>query len=82
MRTLVHSAWTSLLADFESSLASLKEARRRVEQAASIEHMYATDIIRTEQGSEMLRQEKYRRGKYICFQINFKPQQISVLAIS
>ena len=68
LKTITRSAWTSLQAEFESSLSKMKDAGRRVEQAASIEHMYATDIIRSAQESENLKQQTFRRGKhkYLC----------------
>ena len=62
MKTVAHSAWSSLQADFEPSLENLADAGQRIEQAASVEHMYATDVIRKNQGSEMLRQEYFRNG--------------------
>ena len=63
MKTAAHSAWSSLKADFEPSLANLADAGQRIEQAASVEHMYATDVIRKNQASEMLRQNHFRTGK-------------------
>ena len=63
LKTVTHSAWSSLQADFEPSLANLANAGQRIEQAASVEHMYATDVIRKDQGSEMLRQDQFRTGK-------------------
>lgn len=62
MKTVAHSAWSSLQADFEPSLANLADASERIEQAASVEHMYATDVIRKNLGSEMLKQEHFRNG--------------------
>ena len=53
LSTHVHSARNSLQSEFESSLTNLKKAGQRVEQAASVEHMYATDIIRKAQENEI-----------------------------
>ena len=65
LKTLAHSTWNSLQTDFELSIAKLEAAGRRVEQAASVEHMYATDIIRRDQSLEMRKQENFRRGTFM-----------------
>jgi len=70
LKALAHSAWSSLQADFELSLTKLKAAGQIVEQAANVEHMYATDSIRKDQGREIFRQELFRRGMYSILQTN------------
>ncbi|KAL8796201.1 MAG: hypothetical protein Q9195_001535 [Heterodermia aff. obscurata] len=60
LKTVAHSAWSSLQADFEPSLAKIADAGQRIEQAASVEHMYATDVIGKNQGSEILKQDHFR----------------------
>jgi hypothetical protein len=62
LKALAHSAWSSLQSDFASSLTKLKVAGQRVEQAANVEHMYATDLTRKDQGREMIKQDRFRRG--------------------
>jgi len=62
LKALAHSAWSSLQAEFAASLTKLKVAGQRVEQAANVEHMYATDVIRKDQGREAFRQERFRQG--------------------
>lgn len=62
LKALAHSAWSSLQADFASSLTKLRVAGQRVEQAANVEHMYATEVTRKDQGREVIKQDRFRRG--------------------
>lgn len=62
LKALAHSAWSSLQSDFAMSLTKLKVAGQSVEQAANVEHMYATDVARRDQGREVVKQDRFRQG--------------------
>lgn len=64
VKAVAHSAWSSLQADFDISFTKLKEAGQRVEQAANVEHMRATELIVENLGRQGLRQERFRQGTY------------------
>lgn len=77
LRSLGQSTWTSLQAQFTTSVAELTRAAQLVQQAAQVEHMYATQKVQETVEIESRRQEHFRRGKLRVFatQLYFAERQ-------